>query len=300
MIGKIKGKALYEVEGKLAKYEGEDRIVSSYHLVEELKKTEDSMFIIPTGVESIDRLHEGGLEAGELVIVTGPTGEGKTSLLMSITKNMAERDVATVWFTLEVTPRQFMKKISMGGTGEVPLFYLPNENTDNQVDWLEERIIEAKVKHNAKAVFIDHIHQIMSLAKMEGKNTNMSWELGDLVGKLKNIAITHNLIIFLIAHTKDDPAGTAREPRKEDIRDSGLISRLADSIIGLWRVPDDDEIGSTRRKALNESDTKTKVRVFKNRRTGKVGAFFMYHENHYLKEPTVFSGGFTSSNPFND
>lgn len=291
-LGKIKGEKLYEVESRLSKYEGEDRIVSSEWLSEDLKKTQESVFIIPTGVQTIDRLHDGGFEAGELVIVTGPTGEGKTSLLMSMTKNMSEAGSASVWFTLEVTPRQFLKKISMGGKEIVPLFYLPKENTDNQVEWIEERIIEAKVKHNAKVIFIDHIHQIMSMAKMN-KTTNISWELGDLVGKLKDIALTHNLIIFLIAHTKDDPMGSAREPRKEDIRDSGLISRLADSIVGIWRVPDDEKLEGSRRKPLGESDTKSKVRVFKNRRTGKLGSFFMYHESHYLSENNIIQRDFS-------
>lgn len=287
MLGKIKGQKLYETEKRLSEYQGEDRVVSSKWLAEELGKTEESIFIIPTRIPTIDRLHDGGFEAGELVIVTGPTGEGKTSWLMSVTRNMAEEGVPSVWFTLEVTPRQFLSKISAKGENEVPLFYLPNENTDNQIDWLEERIIEAKVKYNAKVVFIDHIHQIMSLAKMNSHNANISWEIGDLVGKIKQLALTHNLIIFLIAHTKDDPAGTSREPRKEDIRDSGLISRLADSIIGIWRVPNMEDLDSTRRKAIEENDKKAKVRVFKNRRTGKLGSFFMYHEDHYLKEPTI-------------
>lgn len=82
---KTQGEKLYEMETRLSTYDGKDRMVSSLELAEELKKTEDAVFIIPTGVKSYDRLHEGGVEAGELIIVTGPTGEGKTSILMSIT-----------------------------------------------------------------------------------------------------------------------------------------------------------------------------------------------------------------------
>jgi replicative DNA helicase len=279
---KNKGEKLYETEKRLSTYEGNDKVVSSHELAEELKKTEESVFIIPTGVESYDRLHEGGVEAGELIIVTGPTGEGKTSFLMSITKNMANSSHNSIWFTLEVTPRQFLKKI-IAKDSNLPLFYVPRENTENQITWIEDRIIEAKVKYDAKVVFIDHIHQIFSIARMSSQS-NLSFELGDLVAKIKKIAIDNNLVIFLIAHSKDDPSGTAREPRKEDIRDSGLISRLADSIVGVWRVPNDEEIDSKRRKEINENDTKSKVRVFKNRRTGKVGAWFMFHANHYLSE----------------
>lgn len=297
MIGKQSGEKLYEVEKRLYEYNGDDRIVSSHFLADELKKTEESVFIIPTGIPSFDRLHEGGVEAGELIIITGPTGEGKTTWAMSVTRNMAMNGIRSLWFSLEVTPRQFLKKISKGT--EPPLFYLPNENTDNQVEWIEERIIEAKVKYNAKVVFIDHIHQIMSLARMNNKNMNISWEIGDLVGKIKNIAITHNLTIFLIAHTKDDPTGSSREPRKEDIRDSGLISRLADSIVGIWRVTNSEEIDNTRRKVLSEQDTRSKVRLFKNRRNGLLGAWFMQHNNHYLIEETndvVFNDFKTNGN----
>lgn len=281
---------LFEREKRLIAYQGPDRIISSHELEEELKKTEDTAFRVPTGVATIDRLHEGGLEAGELIVVTGPTGEGKTTLLMSITKNMSEAHVNSVWFTLEVTPRQFIKKITTAGI--LPLFYLPKDNTDNQIAWLEERIIEAKAKHNVRVVFIDHLHQIFSMAKMDRSNMNVSLEIGDLTAKIKQIALNYNMIIFLIAHTKDDPSGSSREPRKEDIRDSGLISRLADSIIGVWRVPQDDKLDSTRRKPIAEEDTKAKVRLFKNRRTGLLAAWFMIHENHYLKDYSLDGNDF--------
>ena len=280
----LTGKELYEKEKSLADYKGDDRVVSSHELAGELKKTSDSDFIIATGIDTFDRLHEGGVEAGELIVVTGPTGEGKTTFLMSVTINMIKKKVQSVWFTLEVTPRQFLKKIKKEGE-ELPLFYLPRENIDGQLQWIEDRIIEAKVKHNIRVVFIDHLHQIFSMARVTG-NVNLSIEIGDMVAKIKSIALQHNIVIFLVAHSKDDPSGSLREPKKEDIRDSGLISRLADSIVGIWRVPNDAEITNTRRKALVETDIKSKIRVFKNRRTGLVGAWFMEHDKHYLMEGT--------------
>lgn len=303
---KLRGKQLLEREQKLAAYAGQDRIVSSLELAEELAKTEESVFKIATGVKSLDRILGDGVEAGELIVVTGPTGEGKTTLLMSTTKNMAESRIDSVWFTLEVTPRQFMQKLIKAQGGEepkVPLFYLPHAGLDEadsdyvrdwetkrrrryeMVDWIEDKIIEAKVKVEKdgallKVVYIDHIHQIFPMAKMQ----NVSLEIGDLVARIKSMAITHNLAIFLIAHTKDDPQGTAREPRKEDIRDSGLITRLADTIIGVWRIKNSNDGTKQRREEIDEEDKKAKVRVFKNRRSGTLGWFTMYHKDHYLTE----------------
>lgn len=280
-----------------------DKIVTSHELQQEMLAKEDSFFKTKTGFDSMDRLLD-GVEAGELVIVTGPSGEGKTTLLMSITENMAKAKVESVWFTLEVTPRQFLQKLSkMSDT--MPLFYIPRKGIDDadpefvkwwekehhhryeMINWIETKVKEAlsRAQNEGKelrCVFIDHIHQIFSIERVE---RNISLELGDMVAKLKKIAVENNLVFFLVAHNKDpQESATLREPRKEDIRDSGLIVRLADTVIGVWRIPNDDDGTAHRRKEINENDNKAKIRVFKNRRTGKLGYFIAYHRNHYLTE----------------
>lgn len=274
-----------KLEEKLAEYGGEDRIVSSRELLKDLDINTDSTE--KTGVPSLDRIL-GGIEPGEMVIVSGPTGEGKTTLLMSITRNMAWKDIPCVWFTLEVTPKSFIRKIrdAVGSDEKMPLFYMPNRNVDNTIKWLEERIIESRVKHEARVVFIDHIHQIFSLHRV--KNQNISLEIGDLVGQIKQLAIDHNIIIFLIAHTRDNSDKPDAEPRKEEIRDSGLISRLADSIVLIWRITNKDSLDTIRRpKAIGEDDVQAKVRVVKNRRTGKLGTFIMQHQDGLLNEVSL-------------
>lgn len=280
-----------------------DSIVTSHELASELKETSASVFRGETGFETLDKILE-GVESGELVIVTGPSGEGKTTMLMSITKNMAEKNIESLWFTLEVTPRQFIDKMVRAG-GSLPMFYIPRKGIDDadpdfvkmwekqskkkyeMINWLEIKILEtiARARQDNKelrCVFIDHIHQIFSIERIE---RNISLELGDLVAKIKKIAVENNLVIFLVAHNKDPQEGaTLREPRKEDIRDSGLIVRLADTVIGIWRIPNDDDGTGKRRKEMNEHDHKAKVRVFKNRRTGTLGYFIVYHYHHYLTE----------------
>jgi replicative DNA helicase len=241
-----------------------------------------------------------GVEAGELIVVSGPTSGGKTTLLMSITQNMAVESVNCAWFTLEVTPRQFITKISNRGT--LPTFYLPRRGFEDvpkdfimaferqngrqfqMFDWMEFKIVEASVKFNTRVIFIDHIHQLFSLAKIS-QSRNMSAEVGDLVAKIKNLAVTHNLVIFLIAHNRDDSENKNKDPYMESVRDSGLIIRYADTVIGIWRVANaDTDLMSSRISVINESDSKSKIRVWKNRREGTRGAFYAFHMNHYLTE----------------
>jgi replicative DNA helicase len=300
MSKKLKGQELIEAEDKLSNYQGNDKVVSSHELALELKDTKESVFNIKTGINSLDRILD-GTEAGELIVVTGPTGEGKTTLLMTITQNLQKMKIPSLWFTLEVTPRQFIKKISKDSGMDMPLFYLPHrgmEDSDDEfvkwweqkhgkqmdmVDWIEAKIIEAVNKYNTRVIFIDHIHMIYSLEKMGNKS--LSLEIGDMVGKIKKIALDYNLIVWLIAHCKDPADGRMREPRKEDIRDSGLISRLADTIIGVWRIKnEDDGTNPIRQTDFDEADKKAKIRVFKNRREGTQGQAIMYHNSHYLSE----------------
>lgn len=92
-----KPEELRKLELSLEQYAGEDRIVTSHELAAQI--TEHPTVQHKTGVASIDRILN-GVEPGEMIIVSGPTGEGKTTLLMSITRNMAKADIRSLWLSL--------------------------------------------------------------------------------------------------------------------------------------------------------------------------------------------------------
>lgn len=267
---------LAKKELALYEYSGEDRMIPSHELAEALEKDSKRVVSFPTGFQTLDRLLN-NVEEGELIVVTAPTGHGKTTLLMDITSRMSQKDILSAWFSLEVTPRQFIEKITAGGK-KLPLFFVPASVTDSNIQWLLNRIVEAKVKYDIKVVFIDHLHQLFSVDKFNGKN--LSLELGDIVAKIKSLAIELGLVVFLVAHSTDDKTHTTREPKMMDIRDSGMISRLADVVIGIWRVQNGSKIDDKVMNELREADTWAKVRIWKNRREGKHGTFFLDHSNH--------------------
>lgn len=285
-----------QLEDRLHKYAGPDRIISSHEIKKVLDNRVKKNISFKTGVPTIDRLLN-NVEPGELIVVTGPTGNGKTTLLSTITQtveevaatNTLERvkltdtglQVPLAWFSMEVTYEQFLSKFG----SNLPMFYMPRENTDDNIQWLIERIIEANVKYNVKMVFIDHLHQIMSVDRFNGRN--LSLEIGDIVAKLKQIAIQYNMVIWLIAHSTDDKDKITREPKMTDVRDSGMIIRLADVVMGVWRIPNHFSGRENKIEELSENDTKTKVRVWKNRRTGKLGSLVMNMESGKLIEVPI-------------
>ena len=261
----------------LKTYDGEDRVVP----VEDIEATigEDTTKKYATGFSLIDMNHEGGFEEGELVVVTGLTGQGKTTWLMSLTQNMQEHKA--VWFTLEVTPRQFIAKLKHRNP-QLPVFYMPKRTASHDVRWLEERILEAVSKYEAKVVFIDHLHRIIS--ENDGDENN-SMRIGRILNFLKDIAVDNNLVVFLVAHCRDLQKN--EELHISHIRDSGLISREADTVIGIYRTKNGAELHEPpTREMLEPHDNLSKVLILKNRRTGIQGAGFLVHRDHYLSDPT--------------
>jgi len=275
---KLKGKKLIDLEKELASYKGEDRMISSHEAAEISAIEEKSNFSFSTGLEHIDNIL-GNVEAGELILVSGPTGHGKTSLMMTIIRNMAQKNINSSYFCFELTERQFFSKFDF----KPPLFYVPKSYTDKNIYWTEERILESIVKYDTKIAYIDDLHSMMSL----GNLNNASLEIGDLLTKIKDIAVSNNIVIFMQVHIKDPADGSTREPIMNDIRDSGLIKTKADSIMGVWRVPNDQvyEKGKKYRMIdVENEDTKAKVRVWKNRRSGTLGTFYLDMKNNFFVE----------------
>jgi replicative DNA helicase len=222
LINKIK--QTVKLEEKLASYDGDDKIISSHELQEILDKKEENLERISSGLEHYDKLCK-GFETGELIIVTGFTGNGKTSLLQTLTSNFAKEKNHTLWFSYEMPPRQFLRKFY-----ELPLFYIPKEIKGSAINWIEEKIIEAKLKYEVKIVMIDHLHFLIDMIKMN----HPSLEIGTIVRQLKTLCIKHNIVIFLVSHTTK-PKGN-KLPGLEDIRDSSFTTQESDCTLAIQRI----------------------------------------------------------------
>lgn len=227
----------------LREYNGLDQIV----LMEEAAKRSMASggLSFKTGLPYLDSLID-GVQTGEVIVVSGPTKNGKTTLCETISHHIKKAGANVLWFSFEVPVRQFIKKYG----AEIPQFYTPAQLTSRNLQWLEEKVHEAKVKHHIAAVFIDHLHFIVDMADLKA---NSSIVIGQVMRYLKqDIAIKHGVAVFLVAHmakTKID-----KKPDVSDLRDSSFIAQEADSTLIVWREPGDTN--------------KAKIIVCNHRRTG--------------------------------
>lgn len=264
-------------EDFLAAYKGEDRVVSSLEIAEEMKNDTTPTYKVSSGIPSLDRMLD-GFEAGELVVATGPTGHGKTALMLQITREMANTDAKPLWFSYEVSYRQLINKL--GETGPIFEFFMPREIVSNHLDFIEKKIMESHIKHGTRVAFIDHLSMLYSLDKFAQRNVSL--ELGDVVAKIKAMALRHNVVIFLVSHVKKLEQGN--EVFLEDIRDSGHIANLADTVITVQRVTNDYTEGDRKLKPIEEDDNRIKIKVEKNRRKGTRGSFLAEYNNGIITE----------------
>jgi replicative DNA helicase len=167
----------------------------------------------------------GGFRDGELITISGYTKNGKTLLAQTLTASFMEQRHFPLWFSYEVPTRQFIKQFPF-----VPHLFMPTELKAHAMDWVEERILESLQKFNTRAVFIDHLHFLFDL----GRSRNASLDIGQVIRKLKMIAIQNEIVIFLLCHTQQPKEGS-EGLGYEKIRDSSFVAQESDSVIMIAR-----------------------------------------------------------------
>src|SRR3990167_10127115 len=104
----------------LREYNKSDRVVHIKEIVEELKKRRTQGPLVRGPFPKLSEF-TGGFHAGQLIVISGPTGHGKTILAKTFTAQFINEGERSVWFSYEMSPLEFTEKFP----GEVN-FYIPS------------------------------------------------------------------------------------------------------------------------------------------------------------------------------
>jgi len=239
----------------LGQYDKEDRVISSYE-ARELAEEDKKIPNINIGVKELDEII-GGFRAGQLVVISGPTGQGKTTWCQTLTSKFVSQGVNCLWFSYEMGIADFLEKFDGN-----PLFYLPKELKQNSLVWLEHRIMESMAKYDCKIVFIDHLHYLLEMQKMAEAHS-ISLLIGMMMRELKKMSIKHEITIFLVSHMRK--LLYDKMPDIDDLRDSSFVGQEADIVMFMKRGKEKD----SKEEAIKNSFAT--LRIAKNRRTGNLG-----------------------------
>ncbi len=158
--------------------------------VENLKETRFS-----TGISDLDRVLGGGLVDGSLVLLGGPPGIGKSTLLLQVASHAARRGDEVLYISGEESPRQIRMRAERlgvmapgGGSGRITLW------SETALDNIEKHLRECR----ARLVIVDSIQTIYrsDLSPAPGSVTQVRECAAALMRLAKSCALT----ILLVGH----------------------------------------------------------------------------------------------------
>ena len=253
----------------LEQYEGEDKVMKFSDVVDELKeklKNAPNQKVF-SKIPKLDEMTD-GFRPGQLVVLSAPTGNGKTAFLQSLTRTFSEDGIPCLWFSYEVPTLELAERYG----DQIPVFEIPRKNINSSLEWLKTRSLEGIAKFGTRVIFIDHLHYLLDMKTLAGVNTsiviagvNTSIVIGGLMRELKKFAIETETTIFLVSHlakTKIDEI-----PSVADLRDSSFVAQESDIVMIMWRHKEKDKSSPTGYIFTDES----RLIVDKNRWNGKLG-----------------------------
>jgi predicted ATP-dependent serine protease len=234
----------------LADYDGEDRVERAADILKAIKQKPEKT-PKPSKMPLVDHYLRGGFYPGQLVVISGTTGHGKTTLAQTWTMNLLESQECPLWFSYEVTHEDFLRTFADIDPTYLRHIFMPASMSKHHMKWIEDRIQESFLKYQTSVVFIDHLHY---LVEMNGKQT-LSSQVGETMRGLKQLALKTNMVVFLICHTMKTKGD--EELDLGSVRDSSFVEQEADTVFYIWRDPN------------NES--RNILKLAKNRKGGVIG-----------------------------
>lgn len=217
----------------------------------------------PTGFINLDEMVNGGFEEGELIIIAGRPGMGKTSLITNMIINMVVKKYAVIMLSIEMTPMQITQRITanlsqvsskaiktadlttndyekifefLGDHKNDPIHFMPSHNpTITSIKSYCRKIASNIIKNNLdklSCIVIDHL----GLIQTRNPDENLSKSLAEITRELKVLAQELKVPVVLLCQLNRNVESRAiKRPMLSDLRDSGAIEQDADKVLLLYR-----------------------------------------------------------------
>jgi replicative DNA helicase len=222
---------------------------------------------ISTGLSDLDE-KIGGLHRGELTILAGRPGMGKSAVGISICRSIAEAQIPSLYFSLEMgapsLASRIISDICFDHRDPIEYFKIQKgELTSGQAEAVvaasrqlrelplridqQDGLTVSQIASRARkrnhylarsgrrlgVVFIDHLHLIRPTSRYAG---NRVGEVTEISGALKSLAKELDVVVVALAQlNRAVEARAIQRPTLADLRDSGSIEQDADTIIFLFR-----------------------------------------------------------------
>ena len=224
-----------EKEVFLKDYAGPDRMIYAEEKRKQLEEEKQNTPAFQADVDGIPTLNwcVDGFRKQQLVIVSGPPKNGKSELCATFTTSFMKQGKRCAWFPFEGMYEELFARFP-----DALDFHIPNQMDRGRLEWVEDRIIESKQKYGTEIVFIDNLDFLCDpkiMTEIKGIAANYSTYVGSIVQTVKELAVRHNILIFLMSHIAKSKWTNNKLPTAEDLRDTGKTAQLADIVLMIIR-----------------------------------------------------------------
>lgn len=199
-----------------------------------------------TGYGELDRVLGGGIVKGSMLLVGGDPGIGKSTLLLQVTRNLAESGRRVIYVSGEESLHQIKLRAGrIGKVGEQLKFYCETDL---------DRITEVLLEEKPELVVIDSI-QTMNNSSVDAAPGSIS-QIRETTGVLLRLAKQMGITFFIIGHVTKE--GTVAGPR--------VLEHMVDTVLYF----EGDRYASYRiiRGVKNRFGSTNEIGIFEMRREG--------------------------------
>jgi replicative DNA helicase len=190
-------------------------------------RTNDDRTVLPTGLGELDRLLNGGLRGGQLIVTGGRPGLGKSALMEQVVLHTASQFRPALMASLEMTSGELagraLRTISRQRFAELPMVFAECCSFTK----LQSVLRLAKRRHQIELAAVDYLQLIESPT---GKNELRERQVAAMSRGLKQLAMELKIPILLGSQLNRESEKRGR-PIVADLRESGAIEQDADIII---------------------------------------------------------------------
>lgn len=244
---------------------------------------------IKTGIIELDSVI-GGLFFGQVVLLTGRRGEGKSTFASQLMVEALEQELAVFaysgeltdyhfkrWIDLQIAGRKNIKEVITADGGSY--YTIPDEVQEKINNWyrgrawiydnnylddgsdelktLLETVEDVIIRKSVKLVMIDNLMTALSC----NSNDELYNAQGRFVRKLKKLAVKYDVAVLLVAHPRKEGNATAKRNGQiynDDVAGSADITNAVDTVLAYSRNPN---------PSVESGDSL--LSVIKNRLTGR-------------------------------
>ena len=234
-----------------------DIVVAALEKLELIRGSGGSVIGVPSGLLDLDDITS-GFQEGDLIIIAGRPGMGKTALALSMIRNAAlEADVGVGMFSLEMANHQLAMRLLCAEarvdshfvrTGKLPAklwknlglsagdlekapIYLDDSPALTVLE-LRAKARRLKAEHNIGMIVVDYLQLMQGPRGVENRQQEISVISRSLKALAKELSIP---VVALSQLSRAVEQRAERKPQLSDLRESGAIEQDADVVIFLYR-----------------------------------------------------------------